>query len=127
MTTIDIEWRHLVVAEATCDRCGDTGALLRQLVAELNHECAPHQVNIRLTETPLGPERIAESNMVLINGRPLEAIVPTIQVGSSSCVSCGDLTGRDEQCRTLEISGQTFEVPPVYLIRAEVCRLAGCC
>lgn len=127
MKTIDIEWRHLVVDQVTCERCSDTGAVLQQLVEELNHECTPRGVQVTLTETPLGPERIADSNQVLIDGRPLEASAPTIRVGSSTCTSCGELTGRDEQCRTLEMDGQSFEVPPPYLIRAEVCRLGGCC
>ena len=127
MKTIDIEWRHLRVEGETCERCGDTGALLRELVANLNQECAPRGVQVTLTETPLGPESIQESNQVLINGKPLEASTPAIRVGSSACASCGDLTGRDEHCRTLELDGHSFEVPPAYLIRAEVCRLGGCC
>jgi hypothetical protein len=127
MKTIDIEWRHLVVNQVTCERCGDTGSLLQHLVAELNRECAPRGVRITLTETLLEPERIAESNQILINGQPLEASTPAIQVGSSDCTSCSELTGRDEQCRTFELEGQSFEVPPAYLIRAEVCRQGGCC
>ena len=127
MKTIDIEWRHLVVDQATCERCSDTGLLLQQLVTDLNHECAARRVQVSLTETPLGPERISESNQVLINGRPLEVSAPTIRIGASNCRSCGELTGRDEQCRTVELEGQSFEVPPAYLIRAEVCRVGGCC
>ncbi|MCB1758235.1 MAG: DUF2703 domain-containing protein [Gammaproteobacteria bacterium] len=127
MKTIDIEWRHLRVEGETCERCAATGALLRELVANLNRECAPRDVRVTLTETPLGPESVEESNRVLIDGRPLEAGIPAIRVGSSACASCSDLTGSDEQCRTLELDGRTFEVPPAYLIRAEVCRLGGCC
>jgi len=127
MKTIDIEWRHLVVDQSTCERCNDTGTLLQQLVTELNRECAPRGVHVTMTETPLGPESIQESNQVLIDGRLLEASIPAIRVGSSACASCSDLTGRDEQCRTLELDGHFFEVPPAYLIRAEVCRLGGCC
>jgi hypothetical protein len=125
--TIDIEWRHLRVEGETCERCGDTGALLRELVANLNRECAPRGVKVTLTETPLGPESIQESNQVLIGGQPLEASTPAIQIGSSACASCGDLTGREASCRTLELGGESFEVPPAYLIRGEVCRLGQCC
>ncbi len=127
MKTIDIEWCHLVVDDATCERCGDTGAVLQQLVADLNRECAPRSVRFRLVDTPLGPERIAESNQIRIDGHSLEAVNPAIRVGFNHCDSCSDLTGRNEQCRSLEIDGQTLEVPPPYLIRAAVCRLAGCC
>jgi len=125
--TIDIEWRHLRVEGETCERCGDTGAVLRELVANLNRECAPRGVKVTLTETPLGPESIQESNQVLIGGQPLEASTPAIQIGSSACASCGELTGREESCRTLELGSESFEVPPAYLIRDVICRLGQCC
>ena len=64
---------------------------------------------------------------MLIGGQPLEASTLAIQIGSSTCASCGDLTGREESCRTLELGGESFEVPPAYLIRDEVCRLGQCC
>lgn len=127
MKTIDIEWCHLRVEGETCERCGDTGAVLRELVANLNRECAPRGVKVTLTETPLGPESIQESNQVLIDGQPLEASTPAIQIGSSACTSCGELTGREESCRTLELGSESFKVPPAYLIRGEVCRLVRCC
>lgn len=127
MQTIDIEWRHLDVGGETCERCGDTGSMLRELVGAMNRECMPKGTSINLRETRLGPERIAESNIVLIDGQPLEAVQPAISVGVSSCGSCGDLTGRDEVCRTIEVDGKVHEVPPPYLIRNHICRIADCC
>lgn len=127
MKTIDIEWHHLQMEGETCERCGDTGALLRELVANLNRECAPRGVQATLTETLLGREPIQESNQVLINGQPLDASIPAIRIGSGACASCGDLTGREESCRTLELGGESFEVPPAYVIHGEVCRLGRCC
>ena len=121
MKMIDIEWRHLQVEGETCERCGDTGALLRELVANLNRECEPRGVRVLLTEAPLGLEAIEQSNQVLIDGHPLEARVPNVSVGVSRCDSCGELTGRDESCRTLELGGESFEVPPAFRIRGEVC------
>jgi hypothetical protein len=127
MKTIDIEWRHLRVEAETCERCGDTGVLLRELVADLNRECESRGVRVQLTEMPLGPEAIEQSNQVLIDGHPLEARVPTLRVGSSRCHSCGELTRCEESCRTLESGGESFEVPPAHLIRGEICRLGRCC
>jgi hypothetical protein len=127
MKTIDIEWRHLRVGGETCERCGNTGVLLRELVANLNRECEPRGVRVQLTVTPLVPEAIEQSNQVLIDGHPLEASVPTLRVGASRCDSCGELTGREESCRTLELGSESFEVPPAYLIRDVICRLGQCC
>ncbi len=90
MKMIDIEWRHLQVEGETCERCGDTGALLRELVANLNRECEPRGVRVLLTEAPLGLEAIEQSNQVLIDGHPLEARVPNVSVGVSRCDSCGE-------------------------------------
>ena len=127
MQALDIEWRHIVVGNATCKRCSETGSMLRQLVSDLNRECESRQVRGRLRETQLGSERIAESNQVLIDGHLLEETCPTIKVDNSACDSCGELTGQAEHCRTIELHGMSFEVPPAYLIRSVICRLGDCC
>ena len=127
MTTILIEWRHLDVGGATCERCGDTGKELRQAVARLRAECAPAGVEIRFQETLLLPGQIAESNAILINGVPLETLLPQAQASASCCASCGDLTGQPEQCRTIVHLGREYETIPQELIRQAVCQVAGCC
>ena len=127
MQTIIIEWQHLDVAGATCQRCGDTGGELIQAIARLRAECAPRGVNIDFRETRLNADEIAHSNTILINGVPLETILPQTQVSASCCTSCGDLTGRPEQCRTLVHLGQEYETIPQDLIRQAVCRIGGCC
>ena len=127
MKTIVIDWSHLAVNGATCQRCGDTGTELFKAVKELRAECAPKGVEILFRETLLPPEQIAKSNSILINGAPLEQILPQAQASTSCCPSCGDLTGRDEQCRTLVHLGRSFETIPRELIRQAVCKVAGCC
>lgn len=127
MQTIIIEWQHLEVAGETCRRCGDTGGELVQAITRLRDECAPKDVNIDFRETRLNVDEIAHSNTILINGVPLETILPQTQVSASCCTSCADLTGRPEQCRTLVHLGQEYETIPQDLIRQAVCRAGGCC
>lgn len=127
MQTITIEWLHLDVAGQTCTRCGDTGSELGRVVERLRDECGPRGVEIVFTETLLGAEQIAQSNTILINGVPLETILPQTLASASCCTSCGDLTGRPEQCRTIVHLGQEYETIPQELIRQAVCKIVGCC
>lgn len=127
MPSIIIEWKHLDVAWATCRRCGDTGLELVQAIERLRAECAPRGVNIVFRETRLGADEIAESNTILINGSPLETLLPHTLASTSCCTSCGDLTGRPEQCRTLVHLGQEYETISQDLIRQAVCQVGGCC
>lgn len=127
MQTIIIEWRHLDVAGETCQRCGDTGMELSLAIERLQAECAPKGVDIVFRETLLTADEIAQSNTILINGLPLEMILPHSLASASCCASCGDLTGQPRQCRTLVHLGQEHEVIPQELIRQAVCQIGGCC
>lgn len=127
MKTVEIEWRRLVQGGATCTRCGDTGALLERLVERLNAECVPRGVAVTLSTVALGPERIAESNQIRIDGRLLEQLQPQIVIGHNDCPSCGELLGHPQECPTVGVDGEFHEVPPAWLIRRGVCRRAGCC
>lgn len=127
MPTITIEWQHLDVAGTTCQRCGDTGMELVRAVEQLQAECAPKGVEILFRETLLDAGQIAHSNTILVNGAPLESILPHTLARTSCCASCGDLTGQPEQCRTLVHLGQEYEAIPQDLIRRAVCQVGGCC
>jgi len=127
MKTVEIEWRRLVHKGATCQRCGDTGSLLEQLVERLNAECNPRGVTVVLQKVALGPGRIAESNRIRIDGRPLELLQPQVVIAHNDCSSCGELLGRPQECSAVEVDGRTHEVPPAWLIRQGVCVSAGCC
>ncbi|MDD2500055.1 MAG: DUF2703 domain-containing protein [Geobacter sp.] len=109
---IIIEWRHYDKAGATCDRCCGTGANLVSVVDEY----AQRGVAIELQETLLQFERISESNLVLINGVPLEELLAGA-TGESECVSCGCLAGSATSCRTVQCDGETFEELTPELIR----------
>ena len=127
MKSVEIEWRRLVQDSATCERCGDTGALLEQLVEWLNAECRPRGIEVKLETVALGPGRIAESNQVRIDGQLLEQLQPQIIVGQNDCASCGELLGHPQDCPTIGVGDEIHEVPPAWLIRQAVCRSAGCC
>ncbi len=128
MKTLEIEWRHLDKEGETCVRCSDTGEALHQTVAQLAEECRPRGWDIRFRETKLTPERISESNLILIDGKPIEAILPNAAAGLSLCPSCCELTGVSSTCcRTLEFKGKTYESIPAHLIRQAVCAIARCC
>lgn len=105
MKTIKIEWRHYDKAGATCSRCCGTGANLAAVVAEY----AARGVTIELQETLLPFERIAESNLVLINGKALEELLADGLAGESECVSCGCLAGQATSCRTVQHDGTVYE------------------
>lgn len=124
---ITIEWRHLEIDGATCNRCATTGDAIQKLIQELESECATHEVHIQFTETRLDAADIGQSNLILINGLPLEEILPQTEVSTSPCCSCGDLIGAPTSCRTLIHGGEVYEAIPNRLIRDAICTVAGCC
>lgn len=114
MKNLKIEWRHFATGGQTCDRCGDTGAALRRVIEEL---ARTEGVTVEFHETHLLASSIAQSNMVLFNGVPLEELLDGAEVSSNECCSCSCLIGEDTECRTLLYQGQTYEDIPEELIR----------
>ncbi len=128
MKSVTIEWRHLDVDGDTCDRCGDTGVEVRRAVEQLNDECAPAGYRFDLAETRLAADALADSNAILIDGQPLESLLPNGTAGSSECTSCAGLIAAESaSCRTVEVDGDRFERVPAELIRDAACRLLDCC
>lgn len=127
MKKITVEWRHLDVDGETCRRCDDTGNEVRTAVARLDAECRPKGVRVALREIRLAASELAESNLILVNGRRLENLLPEASVSDSACSSCTELTGREARCRTLVRLDKVFETLPRALIREAVCREAACC
>ncbi|MBK8182070.1 MAG: DUF2703 domain-containing protein [Candidatus Competibacteraceae bacterium] len=127
MKTLEIEWRHLDQDGRTCLRCADTLQSLEKVVSRLAAECAPRGVRIEYRETKLSLEQLAESNLILFNGIPLEAVLPNASASENECQSCGDLCGEPAVCRTVSVGGRTFEAIPAALIRQAACIAAQCC
>jgi hypothetical protein len=114
-----IEWKHLDVGGETCERCSGTIQEIRGAVETLKREGRLEGITVRIRETPLSPERIQESNAILINGAPIEEILAgTVQ--GTSCPSCSALTGQPTCCRALTVEGVEYEAVPASEIQRAI-------
>jgi hypothetical protein len=127
MKTVTVEWRHLDKKGETCDRCSRTGEGIAELIQPLREECKAKGVEILFTETKITEAEIGQSNLVLINGIPLETVLSQTIASKSNCCSCGELTGKEESCRTIVRHGQVYEAIPREFIREAICKVAQCC
>ena len=99
-----VEVERLVLAGETCERCGDTWTAAQGAVASVQAELAGIGLSVDLIERPLPPERIGDSNRVLVSGRSVEDWLGG-DVGMTDCPSCGELVGEPSCCRSYEIGG----------------------
>jgi hypothetical protein len=99
-----VEVERLVVEGETCDRCASTWESALQAVETVAGEVAGIGLAVDLREVPLPPERISDSNRVLVNGRLAEEWLSGSAL-MTECVSCGDLVGESVCCRSYEIDG----------------------
>lgn len=127
MKTVTVEWRHLEKEGKTCDRCDATGQDIKALAQRLQEEYRSKGVEILFLETKLSETEIEQSNLILINGKPIETLLPLTTVSENPCCSCTELTGRQESCRTIIRNGRTHEAVPREFIREAICRVADCC
>lgn len=125
MKELIIEWRHYDKDGATCERCASTGKSVREVVSELTAELSVKGINVVFTETKLPEELMAQSNLILFNGTPIEDLLSEASASENSCESCSCLTGTDTSCRTVEFSGETHEEIPADLIRAATYKAIG--
>ena len=125
MKNLTIEWRHYVKEGVTCARCSATGQSLEEVIAGLRDELSPLGVRIVFTETTLPAERISESNLILLNGIPLEEHIAEATASENICPSCSCLTGTETSCRTVVFEGKTHEEIPASLIRAAAYKALG--
>lgn len=115
MRQLVLSWQRLLVDGTTCPRCSDTEKELEKAYALLRDALLPLGVAVVLEKHELAPEEFQRnplvSNLLFINGRPLEEWLGA-RVGTSECCSvCGQ-----EECRTLEVEGKVHEVIPCELI-----------
>ena len=119
MKTLPIIWQRLVTDQGnTCPRCLGTGDEVRRAVERLRAVLEPLGVQPVLECRELDPQAFrdqpSESNRIWIGGQPLEAWLEGQSGGSRCCNECGD-----QDCRTLELEGQSYEViPEDLLVRA---------
>ena len=118
MAPLPIVWQRLVTEGATCPRCDGTQGELMRAIATLRSALAPLGIEPVLTVKELDETTFraapGESNRIWIGGKPIEDWIEG-QAGSSQCCDeCGD-----NDCRTLEVDGQSYEIPPqTLLVRA---------
>jgi hypothetical protein len=123
MKTLTIEWKHLDVEGKTCSRCSDTGEALQEVIGKLTEEYKLSGLQIKFKETKLTSKNILESNVILFNGKPIEALLPEARASESHCESCSEITGESSSCRTVEFGGKSYGGIPASLIRQAVCQI----
>lgn len=119
MKTLPIVWQRLVSPQgSTCPRCQGTGDEVLQAIERLKAALEPMGVTPALETLPLSEAQFladpSASNRIVIGGQTIEYWLGG-QTGSSRCCKeCGD-----QDCRTLEVGGTSYEViPQEMLIRA---------
>ena len=125
MKTHTIEWKHLDQNGRTCDRCHDTGTNLRTVIRKLNSSLRSRRVRFRFKETLLNADHLTESNSIIIDGQPLEKILPATRVTTTECGSCGELLGQATDCRALTKDGRIHETIPADMIQRALRKVAG--
>lgn len=119
MKPIPIVWqRHVSAAGTTCPRCQVTHEEVLRALDRLKRAIEPLGITpvleIRELDQAAFLSQPSESNRIWIGGQPMEHWVEG-RVGSTRCCEeCGD-----QDCRTVEVGGTTYEVlPEELLVRA---------
>lgn len=118
-----IEWKHTGKdVEKTCEPCEETGMTLAAVLAEIRMLLEMEGITVRVVETVLPDETVAEPDSLLFNGVPIEELLEGVEVTATSC-SCDtcDTCGEEAECRTLRYNGEEYEaIPPDLIGRAAV-------
>ncbi|WP_214021592.1 DUF2703 domain-containing protein [Methanoculleus sp.] len=115
-----IEWKHIGKDVGnTCERFQETGMTLAAVLAEISTLLEMEGISVRMVETVLENDAVAESNSLLFNGVPIEELLEGIEVITTPCsCSCETCEGGAE-CRTLRYNGEEYEtIPPELIGRA---------
>lgn len=116
MKQLSILWRRLVNSQGdTCDRCNATYQEIKHSVEKLKQCLRPLGIDPILKIEPIDEKSFkanpSESNRIWIAEKPIEEWL-SASIGSSPCCSvCGKT-----ECRTIQISGNNFEVIPEKII-----------
>lgn len=119
MKQLPILWQRLVNTQRnTCPRCQGTSEEVQRAVERLRLMLEPLGISPALEMRELDEatfrEQPSESNRIWVDGQPLEAWLDGQTGASRCCDECGD-----QDCRTLELEGQSYEViPEELLVRA---------
>lgn len=112
---LKIKWQRLVSEGETCERCRLTENEIDEAAGKLNRALEPLGIDVSLEKETLSMEEFEEnpamSNMVQINGEPLEEWIGASTGGSECCDVCGS-----EECRTVVVGDKEYEVVPADLV-----------
>jgi hypothetical protein len=120
-TELVIEWKHIGKdVESTCERFQETGMTLAAVLAEISTLLEMEGISVRMVETVLENDTVAESNSLLFNGVPIEELLEGVEVTATpcACITCEE----DTECRALRYSGEEYEAIPPELIGRAVAR-----
>ncbi len=119
MTTITVEWQRLVDEKGdTCDRCNKTYLNLERVIDELKPAFKNFGIELEFEKKAISIEEFNKnslsSNVILIDGTPLEKLLD-LKIGQSPCCGpCGD-----NECRTIiDDDGVKEEVEERYILKA---------
>lgn len=112
---LNIRWQRLVSDGKTCERCRLTEEEVDEAVRKLGKTLDSLGIDVKLEKEALTEEEFeknpTESNMIFINGKPLEKWIDANTGQKECCDICGD-----EECRTIKIGEEEYEVVPSNLI-----------
>lgn len=116
LKTLPIIWQRLVSsAGTTCPRCNSTELEIRRAFKRLEYALEPLGMEPALEVRELDQAKFesnpTESNRIWIAGKPMEDWLEGRAGRSQCCNECGD-----NECRTVEVGGETYEVIPEQLL-----------
>lgn len=112
---LNIKWQRLVVEGDTCKRCGLTEEEVEKAVSKLKKSLQPLGIKVELEKGVLSEKEFnknpKQSNLILINGRPLEEWLDADTGENECCSVCGE-----NNCRTVIVGNKEHEAIPSELI-----------
>ncbi len=113
---LTIKWQRLVNEDnKTCPRCSGTEEEIEKAVSLLRQCLSPLDIEVIFEKIALSAEEFKKnpllSNIIFIQGKPIEEWIGATVGKSRCCDACGD-----SECRTIEINGMAFETIPKSLI-----------
>ncbi|TSK07877.1 MAG: DUF2703 domain-containing protein [Geobacter sp.] len=115
MKILKFKWQRLVYEGQTCPRCGLTEVEVEKAIATLNESLNPLGIDVVLEKSELSVDLFKkdtlQSNMIWINDRPLEEWIGGMTGKSQCCDVCGP-----NDCRTVSVGGEVYEVIPSELL-----------
>jgi hypothetical protein len=120
---IVIEWRHVDLG-VQCGPCRDTGRNLWNVIEELSQEHLLDDVEVEFQNTLLPEKQYLESNVVLVNGMPIEQI---LDAGAtfSGCQECPDTPGEPSCYRADNPDRNVFKAIPQEILRTALVKVLG--